>query len=116
MRDRQVLLCVSIGGLVTLPAALLAVASGGAGHGNYLFARVLLPYTVLLTRLTHDTVTLPLIVLGLTQFPLYGAVVGLAASRGRAWLASTPSLADPGPLGCRRPVLFGDHPELLLSM
>jgi hypothetical protein len=81
MRDRKVLLCVSIGGLVTLPA----VASGGAGHGTYLFARVLFPYTMLLTRLT-DTVTLPLTVLGLAQFPLYGAVVGLAASRGRAWL------------------------------
>src|SRR5215831_5989879 len=86
MRDRQVLLCVSIGGLVTLPAALLAVASGGAGHGNYLFARVLFPYTMLLTRLT-ETVTLPLIVLGLAQFPLYGAVVSLATSRGPAWYA-----------------------------
>ena len=87
MRDRKVLLCVSIGGLVTLPAALLTIASAGAGHGNYLFARVLFPYTMLLTRLTDDTVTLPLIVLGLAQFPLYGAVVGLAASKGRAWLA-----------------------------
>ena len=28
-----------------------------------------------------------MIILGLTQFPLYGAVVGLAASKGRAWLA-----------------------------
>ena len=47
MRDRKVLLCVSIGGLVTLPAALLAVASGGAGHCSYLFAKVLFPYTML---------------------------------------------------------------------
>jgi len=86
MRDRKVLLCVSIGGLVTLPAALLTIASAGAGHGNYLFARVLFPYTMLLTRLTDDTVTLPLIVLGLAQFPLYGAVVGLAASTGRTVL------------------------------
>src|SRR5215472_14499995 len=86
MRDRKVLLCVSIGGLVTLLAALLAIASAGAGHGNYLFARVLFPYTMLLTRLTDDTVTLPLIVLGLAQFPLYGAVVGLAASTGRVGL------------------------------
>jgi hypothetical protein len=89
MRNRKVLPCVSIGGLVTLPAALLAIASGGAGHGNYLFARVLFPYPMLLTRLTDDTVTLPLIVLGLAQFPLYGVVVGLAASRGRrpGWYA-----------------------------
>jgi len=86
IRDRKILLCVSIGCLLTLPAALLAIASAGAGHGNYLLARVLFPYTMLLTRLTDDTVTLPLIVLGLAQLPLYGAVVGLAASTGRVAL------------------------------
>lgn len=41
-----------VGAAVTLPAIFLAILSGGAGHGTYLFARLLFPYAMLLTRLT----------------------------------------------------------------
>jgi hypothetical protein len=66
-------------------AAMLAVQSGGAGHGCYEFAGLFFPYTMLLTRLTGDTITLPLIALALAQFPMYGAAIGMCARR--RWVA-----------------------------
>ncbi|RZI70585.1 MAG: hypothetical protein EOP13_20590 [Pseudomonas sp.] len=63
-------------GAVCTPFALgAAIASGGAGHGDYLFAKCLFPYTMLLTSLT-GTITYPLIGLALVQFPLYGLAAG----------------------------------------
>jgi hypothetical protein len=59
----------------------LAVASAGAGHGHYEFARLFFPYTMLLTRLTGDSIGLPLILLGLGQFSLYGAMVGMCRNK-----------------------------------
>jgi hypothetical protein len=77
-----------LGVAVTPVAALLAVWSAGAGHGHYVLARLLFPYSMLLTRATDDSLTLPLLALGLVQWPLYGALLGFAASRGRALLAA----------------------------
>jgi hypothetical protein len=71
------------GVLLTPEAAYVAVLSGGAGHGHYEAARALFPGPMLLTRLTGDTLTLPVLLLALAQFPLYGAAVGWSASRGR---------------------------------
>ncbi len=95
MRTRAgaVILWVAAGVLVTPPAAMLAVASAGAGHGHYEAARALFPYTMLLTRLTGDTVVLPLIGLALVQFPLYGVALGLAAGKGRLALTLLALLA-----------------------
>ena len=63
-------------GAVITPFALgAAIASAGAGHGDYLFAKLLFPYSMLLTSLT-GTITYPLIGLALIQFPLYGLVAG----------------------------------------
>jgi hypothetical protein len=87
------ILWVAAGVLVTPPAAGLAVLSGGAGHGHYEAARALFPYTMLLTRLTGDTVALPLLGLALVQFPLYGLALGLAAAKGRLALALALRLA-----------------------
>jgi hypothetical protein len=87
VRANKVITGIGIGVLVTPVAVFLAVASGGAGHGHYEFARLFFPYTMLLTRLPDDTITLPLMVLALAQFPLYGAIIGLAASKARTALA-----------------------------
>jgi len=38
---------------------------------------------MLLTRLAHESITAPLMVLALLQFPVYGAVIGLAGSKSR---------------------------------
>lgn len=81
MKTGKVIIGAGIGVLVTLVAAIPAVMSAGGGHGHYEFARVLFPFAMLLTRLTGDSITLPLILLGLLQFPLYGVVIGLASTR-----------------------------------
>lgn len=79
---------IGIGVLITPVAVTLAVMSGGAGHGHYEFARLFFPYTMLLTRLVGDTITLPLMALALAQFPLYGEIIGFAKSKGSAAIAA----------------------------
>lgn len=79
--QRKSLTCVAIGVVLTPITAALAVISGGAGHGDYLFARLFFPYTMLLTRLTGDVITVPLVLLALAQFPVYGAILGAASSQ-----------------------------------
>jgi hypothetical protein len=48
------------------------------------FARLFFPYTLLLTRWTGNTISLPLILLALAQFPLYGGLIGLCRDAKRA--------------------------------
>jgi len=67
-----------IASLVLTPVALfLAVVSGGAGHGDYLWARILFPYTMLST-LRVGSITGPFIWLAIVQFPVYGVALGVA--------------------------------------
>lgn len=77
---------------VVPPALLLAIGSMGAGHGDYVEAKVLFPYTMLLTQLVFGAVALPLIVLAFVQFPLYGWFIGAAPAR-RARVLRTVILA-----------------------
>ena len=63
-------------------AVILAIASIGSGHGDYVAARIFFPYSLLLT-MPLETNSLP-IILALVQFPLYGALMGLASSRRRS--------------------------------
>jgi hypothetical protein len=81
----NVIVGVGAGVLITPVAAFLAVVSGGAGHGHYVLPRLLFPYVFLLHRLYGDIskAPLPLALLALAQFPLYGAVLGIARSRSR---------------------------------
>ncbi|HEY8751798.1 MAG TPA: hypothetical protein VIM11_27705 [Tepidisphaeraceae bacterium] len=75
------------GGLLTLPALLLAFISARAGHGHYGFARAVFPFSMLATLLTGNYISLPLIIAGLLQFPLYGLVIGFSvAQRNWIWL------------------------------
>jgi hypothetical protein len=73
---------LGLGILATIPAVALAVASGGAGHGEYVAARLLFPYTMLLTMQTHY-ISLPLIIIALLQFPMYGLAIGATTRRKR---------------------------------
>ncbi len=79
---------VGVGAVIAPVALFLAIASGGAGHGHYEFARLFFPYTLLLTRLTGNSITLPLILLALAQFPLYGGLIGLCRDAKRATFAA----------------------------
>jgi len=78
-----VLIGFGLGVLGTIPAVALAVASGGAGHGEYVAARLLFPYTMLLT-LAANRVSPFTALIALVQFPLYGIIIGSAWSSRRA--------------------------------
>ena len=67
---------VLVGGLVAAPAIMIAMLSGGAGHGDYAAARALFPVPMLLTLLQGDTIGVLSIGLALLQFPIFGALVG----------------------------------------
>lgn len=68
--------------LVATPLVLLAaVASAGAGHGNYLLAKILFPFTMLST-LVFGSLIAPAIVLAVFQFPFYGFILGRANVKG----------------------------------
>jgi hypothetical protein len=65
--------------ILTPIALLLGIGSGGAGHGDYFWAKVLFPYTML-SAFLFGSIILPFILLAVAQFPLYG--IGLGYTRG----------------------------------
>jgi hypothetical protein len=72
-----------VASLVATPICLfLAAVSTGAGHGTYLWAKILFPYTMLST-LILESITTPFILLAIIQFPLYGIALGIAGKRHR---------------------------------
>jgi hypothetical protein len=85
MSLKAVVIGLKIGVLITPVAAILAIISGGVGHGHYGFARLLFPYTMLLTLIADDTITVLLRILALIQFPIYGALIGWFAPGRMAW-------------------------------
>lgn len=68
--------------VATPPLLLLAIASAGAGHGDYFWAKVFFPFT-LLSVLAFDSITVPFIMLAVVQFPLYGLLLGKANEKGQ---------------------------------
>jgi hypothetical protein len=77
------------GGLATLLCLLatplllfLVVVAAGGGHGTYWLAKMLFPWTMMSTAVTKS-ITQPLIVLGIAQYPLYGIILDLARAGSR---------------------------------
>jgi hypothetical protein len=66
---------------------LLAITSAGAGHGDYLWAKILFPYTMLST-LVFKSITIPFELLALLQLPIYGGLLGLGWVRSRLLFAA----------------------------
>ena len=67
--------------LIVTPVFLyLGIASGGAGHGNYLLAKLLFPFTMLSTRV-FGSIVAPFILRAIIQFPAYGFILGAANVR-----------------------------------
>lgn len=64
----------ALGALVLLPALFAAFISAGAGHGDYMAARALFPYSMLLT-LVEGSIGPVALAVGLAQFPVYGGVI-----------------------------------------
>jgi hypothetical protein len=52
-------------------ALFLGILSGGSGHGNYIIAKLLFPWTMLST-VTNESITAPFVYLAIAQFPFYG--------------------------------------------
>ncbi|WP_269525990.1 hypothetical protein [Coraliomargarita parva] len=66
-----------VGILVTPVALLLSIMSAGAGHGNYLAAKFLYPYSMVSTYF-FESIMLPFVVLAFVQYPVYGCLFGRA--------------------------------------
>jgi hypothetical protein len=69
--------------IVLTPLLLyVALASAGAGHGSYFWAKVLFLYTILAAKAVNS-VTPALEGLAVAQVPIYGLLVGLGAKAAR---------------------------------
>jgi hypothetical protein len=65
---------------------LVGYSSAGAGHGSYFFAKVLFPFTILSTIAFH-MITVPFLIVGLVQFPIYGIFLGIMNRMELGWPA-----------------------------
>ena len=77
----RLVLGTTVGAFVGILALFLAFISAGAGHGDYIAARALFPVPMLTTLAESDSIGPVSMALGLGQFPLYGAFVGLFSKR-----------------------------------
>ncbi|MFN2529834.1 MAG: hypothetical protein ABR555_00905 [Pyrinomonadaceae bacterium] len=74
--------------LIATPFGLLiALASAGAGHGDYFWAKIIYPYTMLSTLL-FGSITIPFRLLAVVQLPLYGVLLSIACVRNRLGLVA----------------------------
>jgi hypothetical protein len=85
MKTRKFWKPVIASAIVTPIALFVGVASGGVGHGDYLAAMILFPYTML-SAAVFDSITFPFIILAIVQFPLYGVALGYANEKDRLGL------------------------------
>jgi len=62
--------------ILTPVALVLGVLSAGSGHGNYLLAKIIFPYTMLSTVL-FNSITNSFLFIAVAQLPLYGLFLTL---------------------------------------
>ncbi len=80
--NRSSLIGAGAGACATLPALVAAFMSAGAGHGDYIAARLLFPFSMLLSWVEGGGVGPLGMMAGLLQFPLYGVLVARASKTG----------------------------------
>jgi hypothetical protein len=77
------------GTAVSVPFLIVSFFAAGFGHGTYKPMMALFPYTMLWAVL-GGLITMPAIILGLIQFPTYGALIAWSTSKPRlrrlAWV------------------------------
>jgi hypothetical protein len=73
---------------------LAAMASAGAGHGDYLWAKIFFPFTMI-SSLLYQTNNAPQavnvllwIVLPIIQYPVYGVILALASQKAKTSIAA----------------------------
>ena len=74
-----------VGAALVPPAVLSAIASAGAGHGDYGAAKLWFPLAMLSTEV-FDGITTPVMILSLAQFPFFGWLIGRGLGQVRRWL------------------------------
>ncbi len=68
--------------LVVTPLFLFAAAvTTGGGHGSYVLAKILFPFTMLST-VFFGSIVAPFIAIAILQFPIYGLLLGRANVKG----------------------------------
>src|SRR6185295_15807631 len=72
---------LAVGAVLTPVALYMAVISAGAGHGDYALAKILYPFSMLLTKVTDDTISMPSVIVAMIQFPVYGVALGLCKTK-----------------------------------
>lgn len=82
MKSSRAFLSLVIALLITPVFLFAGLASAGAGHGDYLWAKILFPFTLLSFRVS-GTITNPFIALAIVQFPLYGLLLANANAKRR---------------------------------
>ena len=82
MKLRRLLTPLLISVVVSPLLLLVAIGSAGAGHGDYFWAKILFPFTMLSARI-FGYIPDPFIALAVAQFPLYGFLLGNANIHGR---------------------------------
>ena len=90
MNSRAGVLSVALGAALVLAPDLLylAVLSAGGGHGNYLWAKVFFPFTMLSTSI-FGSITPLFLAVAVVQIPVYGLILGVFAKSGPLLLASS---------------------------
>jgi hypothetical protein len=68
--------------LATPLLLFMVVLAAGGGHGTYGLAKALFPWTMMSTAVTRS-ITQPLIVVGIAQYPAYGVILDCARATGR---------------------------------
>jgi hypothetical protein len=62
--------------LMGVAALGICIFAGAAGHGTYLPAKILFPFTMISTG-SGDTITITYLLVAIMQFPFYGLVVAI---------------------------------------
>lgn len=72
--------------LLTIPLLIIAVFFAGGGHGSYLPAIFLFPFS-LVSFLLFDSITIPFIIIAILQYPVYGFIIDNVKRSGKnQWL------------------------------
>jgi hypothetical protein len=67
---------------------LVGFLSAGGGHGDYVLARILFPFAVLLMIVGRGSLYVLVILATIAQYPAYGLILSWAARRSRfSWAA-----------------------------
>tara|TARA_R110000868_G_scaffold407736_1_gene689476 strand:+ start:58 stop:390 length:333 start_codon:yes stop_codon:yes gene_type:complete len=53
------------------------ILSGGAGHGDYYWTKILFPLIIISANI-FGQILIPFLIIGIIQFPIYGVIIGKA--------------------------------------